>query len=454
MASSILEERVGATSEAGGGAASDAAADAGRRRRVLYFAPKVFWPPDTGAKLRNYHLARQLALTDQVTYLGFAVPDVTPSAPPPERVCDRVIAVPRDRGYTVPNLVRGILGRTPLPILNYTTEPMAAALERALADDEHDLVQIEGVHLLGYLPRLRAAKGRPVVVCDWHNVESELMSRYGERAAGVLKRLYARSTARRLRDAEREALTKLEAHVVVSERDREHLLSLAPSARVFVVENGVDVAHFADDRLDEAHRSSALKRAGGAAPERKRLLFVGSMDYHANIDAATHFVAHGWRALRARRPGYTLTLVGRNPPAEVRALAAEPGVEVTGTVADVRPYYREAACAVVPLRVGGGSRLKILEAMAAGVPVVSTHLGAEGLLAEDGVHLLIGDTPEALVRALEWVVGSEELRAKLVASGRDLVRARYDWAAQGQALRRVHDALLSARERVFQVLAG
>jgi glycosyltransferase involved in cell wall biosynthesis len=421
----------------------------------LYFAPKIFWPPDTGAKLRNYHLARQLGLSDQVTYLGFAEPDLSPAGPPPpERVCDRVIAVPRDRGYTVPNLVRGILGKTPLPILNYTTQPMATALERALADGAYDLVQIEGVHLIGYLPLLRAARGRPVVVCDWHNVESELMSRYGERAAGTLRRLYARSTARRLRDAEREALTDLEAHVVVSERDRQHLLSIAPEARVFVVENGVDVAHFTDDAMDVAYRASALPAPSGAPPERTRVIFVGSMDYHANIDAAVQFVAHGWRALRARCPGYTLTLVGRNPSAEVRALAGEPGVEVTGTVADVRPYYREAACAVVPLRVGGGSRLKILEAMAAGVPVVSTHLGAEGIEAADGVHLLIGDAPEALVRAIEWVAGSEELRAKLAASGRDLVRARYDWSALGQTLRKAHDTLLTAREPVFQVLAG
>jgi glycosyltransferase involved in cell wall biosynthesis len=328
---------------------------------------------------------------------------------------------------------------------------MTRALERVLAEQELDLVQLEGVHLFGYLPTLRAARNRPILVCDWHNVESELMRRYGDWAESPWRRFYARETARRLAAVEREALLRLDAHVVVSNRDRDHLHAIAPEARAFVIENGVDVEHFGDGALDDAWRAA---HPGRALPgDRRRVVFVGSMDDHANVDAARWFAEGAWPRLRARRPELTLTLVGRSPTAEVQALARVPGVEVTGTVDDVRPFYREAILSLVPLRVGGGSRLKILEAMAAGVPVVSTRLGAEGLEAQDGVDIRLADSEDALSAAAAQLAEDSAARAGLGQAGRALVRARYDWAALGEALRDAHAALVDARRRIFRVLA-
>jgi len=170
------------------------------------------------------------------------------------------------------------------------------------------------------------------------------------------------------------------------------------------------------------------------------------MDYRANIDAVTHFAREVWPQLRERHPQLIFTIVGREPAPEVRRLAGLPGVEVTGTVEDVRPYYYDALLAVIPLRVGGGSRLKILEAMAAGVPVVSTRLGAEGIEVKDGKNIVLADTGDELQSAINNLVIDEERRRELAAGGRALVLAQYDWSRLGAILVDTYRRLMSQRE--------
>jgi glycosyltransferase involved in cell wall biosynthesis len=169
------------------------------------------------------------------------------------------------------------------------------------------------------------------------------------------------------------------------------------------------------------------------------------MDYHANIDGVVDFAREVWPAVHERNPELVFTIVGRDPAAEVRQLASIRGIEVTGTVDDVRPYYREAVASIVPLQVGGGSRLKILEAMAAGVAVVSTTLGAEGLDVRRAVNILIADTSAQLLEAITGVVENEELRNQLSDAGRALVSSRYDWARAGESLFRIYEDLLAVR---------
>jgi glycosyltransferase involved in cell wall biosynthesis len=452
--------------------------------RVLYFAPKPCWPPTTGAMLRNYHLARETARAARVTYLSFSEDDAAapgtggPHAPAnpraseeaegsPARWCERVVEVARGRGYTPAKLARGALGRTPVTVLNYTTREMARELERVLAAGDFQIVQVESIHLAAYLPVVRAARSRPAVILDWHNVESEIMSRYAERAPNFLRRAYARRTARQLAALEARALTDFDAHLTVSERDRERLFQLAPGARVHVVENGVATEHFAEDSRESGVWSLESKASGldsrlstpdsrlptpdsrlltpeSGLPSR-RVVFVGSMDYHANVDAVTHFAREVWPRLRERLPGLVFSIVGRAPAPEVRALAAQPGVEVTGTVADVRPYYRDALAAVIPLRVGGGSRLKILEAMAAGVPVVSTRLGAEGIDARDGVDIILAESADEFCDAVARLAEGDGARRELVAAGRALVRARYDWSSVGASLIKIYEEMLGGK---------
>jgi glycosyltransferase involved in cell wall biosynthesis len=299
-------------------------------------------------------------------------------------------------------------------------------------------VQVESIHLMGYLPIIQAAPHRPLIICDWHNIESELMSRYSEREGNLLRRAYAHRTARLMRNFEQRALDEFDAHVSVSDRDAERLHKLNSKARIFVIENGVDAAHYADEQLDHAARTA--QRVPHDTPN--RIVFVGSMDYHANIDGALGFSREVWPRLRERKPDFTFTIVGRDPPSEVRELESLPGIEVTGTVDDVRPYYREAVAAVVPLKVGGGSRLKILEAMAAGVPVISTTLGAEGLAVEPDKNILIGDTDEKMIEAIVGLIEHPEQRKQLGDAGRALVSKRYDWTMVGANLFETYQRLL------------
>jgi sugar transferase (PEP-CTERM/EpsH1 system associated) len=395
--------------------------------RVLQLAPRVCWPLDTGAKLRNYHLARVLSRDARVTLLAFG----DSSNAELRDVYAEIVSVPRRSGYSLGKLLRGAVGRTPLPLLNYTSQEMTGAVSRLFAENEFDVVQVESIHLMNYLRTIRASPKRALAVCAWHNLESELMQRYSEQEKSAPRRAYARRTARLMKDFEQRALSEFDAHIAVSERDAARLRAINPAAKVFVIENGVDSAHY-----------SPVEYKSGKP---KRLVFVGSMDYHANVEGTVKFARNVWPAIHQHKPLLTFTIVGKDPAPDVRELSSIKGVEVTGSVPDVRSYYREAIAAVVPLNVGGGSRLKILEAMAAGVPVVSTTLGAEGLDVRDGENILIADGEDRLAQVVIDLVNDEKLRAQLVSGGRALVAERYDWARLGAKLSECYQQLLSER---------
>jgi glycosyltransferase involved in cell wall biosynthesis len=325
-------------------------------------------------------------------------------------------------------MLLGALGRWPLPILNYTDAAMDRAVSRALAAAKYDLVHADSIHMIRYARRAHRDSGAKVVY-NWHNIESEAMSRFAATVASAPKRWYATQTAAKLEHLEREILPEALGHIVCSAREREQLLGWSPGARIHVAENGVDTAYF----------SGAGRAAAGL-----QLVFVGSMDYFPNIDAAVSFTRDIWPQLRARIPGLTLAIVGAKPTPEVQALAAIEGVTVTGTVPDVRPYYADALAAVVPLRTGGGTRLKILEAMAAGTPVISTELGAEGLAVtpnEDILMAPVGDA-EAWARQIEALSGNLDRRKNIVAKARHLVESRYDWNTIGADLAATYERWL------------
>jgi glycosyltransferase involved in cell wall biosynthesis len=318
-------------------------------------------------------------------------------------------------------VLRGVVGRLPLPLVNYTSPAMASALRQLLNTHKFDLVHLDSIHMMPY-ERLFA--GQPVIY-NWHNIESEAMRRYAETASPG-KRAVASLTARKIEAAERHILRSAFGHVVCSGREQDALGAIAPAARVSVVHNGVDLPGFASDSA-EGHRF--------------RLVFVGQMSYHANSEAALWFAREVWPSVRERHPEWRLTLVGSNPPPSLLALREQPGIEVTGTVPDVKPYYREALAAIVPLHTGGGTRLKILEAMAASVPVVSTELGAEGLPVVSGENLILVKNRTQWLEALESVTGNAEVRTRLIRAARDTV-ADFDWDVLGRSLFEIYNGWL------------
>jgi polysaccharide biosynthesis protein PslH len=401
--------------------------------RILYFSPRECWPPNTGARLRDFHLATQLARRGEVVYLGLRNRQDPPRVDPPaESGFADYRVVERNASFSLPNLLRGFVGPAPVTLLNYQCRSARAELVRLLRNRKFDSVQIEGVHLLDYVDIVRRESPQTAVIADWHNIESEIMWRYSEEA-NALKRLYARRTASLIEDMETLFLLRCDAHTMASQREKASLSQRVPGAVIHLIGNGVDVGAYANNQID-----AAWAKAGQPEPEGGNVLFVGSMDYHANIDAAVQFAREVWPLIRNRLPASHFLIVGRNPGEAVQAMAREPGIHVTGTVDDVRSFYHKALAVVVPLRIGSGTRLKILEAMAAGVPVVSTALGAEGIDVTDGKDILIAESPNDFVAAVTRLASSPDLAQLLRAGGRALVTRLYDWPALGEKLFRVH----------------
>jgi glycosyltransferase involved in cell wall biosynthesis len=384
--------------------------------RILFLSPRQCWPTLSGAKLREYHFLRALGLRAEVTYLHFAEPGGSPLTRHDLPFCRDVVSVPKPGAYGVRKTLQGVLSRWPLPILNYTSPEMSAAVARLAGGAGFDWIHLDSIHMMRYGEAFAPAR----IVYNWHNIESEYLERYAATAPSLARRWYANQTAAKFRALEREILRAGSGHVVCSQRECAQLHAIVPEARITVVKNGVDMQHFAN-----------------AGAPGNNLVFVGSMAYYPNAEAAVAFSRKVWPALLQRNPQARLLIVGFNPGPDVLALSSLPGVTVTGTVDDVRPYYGQALAAIAPLRTGGGTRLKILEAMAAGVPVISTPLGVEGLDVTPGVDILIAgaDDVDAWAGHLEDLAESSGSRRKaLSAAALDLVRTHYDWEALGQTL--------------------
>jgi glycosyltransferase involved in cell wall biosynthesis len=267
-----------------------------------------------------------------------------------------------------------------------------------------------------------------------------MMWRYAATPLNGLKKLAATRTATLIERAADRLLRAPVLHTVTSERERQKLAARNPRANIQVIPNGVDAAYF-------ARGAKPNPRAGRAGDSSKRtIVFVGSMDYHANIDAVARFARGTWPEIARKHPDLQFVIVGRDPAPAIRALAST-RIRVTGTVEDVRPFYDAAIAAVAPMHSGRGTRLKILEAMAAGVPVVSTRLGAEGIDVENDVHILLAESGPELVAAVDRVVSSTETRERLSVAAGTLVADRYDWSVVGESLYRIHRGVVETRRR-------
>ena len=397
--------------------------------KILFFCPQPIWPANTGARLRNFHLATALAKVFDVSVLQLHNEDECPVPLTGPNPFAQIVSSPRGGGYTPVKIIRGVVGPMPIPTLNYYSGTAAEQLSDLLASDQFDAVQMESVHLFQYLPVLRRVAENCALLVDWHNIESNLMSQYAETAASIPRKLVARRTAYLLARTENRLLGLAKVHSVVSQQEKEALQDRCPTARIEVVPNGVDTRYFGP---------------GGTRRQGDKLVFVGSMDYHANIDAVTWFVREVWPKIAAEHQDVRFVVAGRNPARAVRELASD-RVIVTGTLEDVRPVYADALAMVVPLRVGGGTRLKILEAMSSGVPVISTKLGAEGIDAVDGTHLLLADSPPEMTSALQRIRSDWQLRERLVSSALRLVADSYDWAAVGSRLVSIYKSMDQGR---------
>ncbi len=386
--------------------------------RILWLKTELLHPVDKGGKIRTYQMLRAINRRHPITYLtlddGQAAPDARERAT--EYATD-VITVPfkvSPRGSLAfyGELVKNLASPLAYSLERYKSDAFRARVLELVNEGQVDLIVCDFLTpWVNLPPRLPV----PVVLFQ-HNVEAEIWRRHAEVAGNPLSKWYYTLQWQRTERFERDACRQAAHVVAVSDHDAGIFRDRYGVRSASAVPTGVDIEYF--------------DPSGWTNIRPGHLVFTGSMDWMPNGDGITWFVEKVWPLIRAERPGTTFTVVGRNPPAAVRALASPAsGIEVTGSVPDVRPYLGAGSAFVVPLRVGGGTRLKIYEAMAMECPVVSTTVGAEGLPVTDGEHLLLADDAEAFARQCLALLNDPARARRMAESAAGYVRANFGWDA-------------------------
>lgn len=404
-----------------------------RTHRVLFVSQDMPWPPESGGVIRTHRMLAGLAQRFEVTLVAGGAQRAGAGRAALEALGCAVELVPdvkRPGRVGEARALAGALLSGQSMVLRHNRNPyLARAVAQRLGAS--DGVQLNQLDTAEYVDVPRGAV-RPPSVIDTQNVLHQYYARRAEHERSLAARLACRREARVLRRQELLAFRAAACTVVCSEPERASLLALEPTLAVEVVPNGVD--------LDPAPRGVVPSGAG------VDLVFVGDMRYGPNIDGALYFAREVLPRIRAQEPLARFVVVGKDPPRPLRELAAlRPEIVVTGYVRDVREPVLAARAAVVPLRYGSGTRLKVLEAFALERPLVATRLGAEGIEARDGEHLLLADTPDELARAVLRVLGEPGLAARLAAAGRALVEREYAWPALAERMADVLAAAIDAR---------
>jgi sugar transferase (PEP-CTERM/EpsH1 system associated) len=383
--------------------------------RILWVKVGGLWPLNTGGRLRSFHTIQELSRRHPVVLLTTHRPEedgVELASKLPH--CVRVLSFPHGppkKGSLrlAASLVRSWPSELPMDLWKWRVAGLRKEAERLIESGQVDACVADFMAAAPNVP----LGGRVPVVLFQHNVEHMIWKRLASVEPRPWRRLPLEVEWRKMRRFEAKACGRSDLTLAVSEEDRALLASMSPSATVRSIPTGVDTSYFVPNPSAEA---------------KARLVFTGSMDWYPNEDGMLHFLDAILPRIRAEVPEASLSIVGRGPSHRLRRAAAAAGARVTGRVEDVRPYVAEGAVYVVPLRIGGGTRLKIFEALAMGKAVVSTAVGAEGLPLTPGVHFVSADDPALFSRAVVSLLRDPARRRALGAAGRRLVEERYSWS--------------------------
>ncbi len=375
--------------------------------------------PTSGQHTRNYHLLKTLARCHSVSLLALenTTQQISPEHLSLLSACTetmQIISLPADSSKRWKQII-GLLHGMPYFLQMCILPEVQKALDVLFATQHFDAILYEGMHIADYrLPE------NVMVMLDESNIEFEVRLRTYQQEKALLRKWYNWLEGRLLKSVEVERCRRANVVLMTSERERTIMQQLLPGKIIVVVPNGVD-----SDNFQPMDQSKEMKDT---------IIFTGAMSYYPNVDAVRFFAQHCWPRIRARIPTATWQIVGKNPLPDVLQLANLPGVTVTGSVPDTRPYLAAASVAIVPLRIGSGTRLKILEAFAMQKAVISSSIGCEGLAVEAGQHLLIADQPEAFAEQVITLLQHAEKRRELGRAGRALVETTYSWEQCGQYL--------------------
>jgi len=396
------------------------------RLSILCVSQMPASPPRFGAQARMHGLMTQLARHHDLTAVMLVDDefDIEECRRAMQVYCRDVGLVPNPYGRDGVSKrllqLRSLASTRSFERLRVRVPALQRAQDRVLRARPFDIVNLES-SFLGHCNLRQAPPGHrlPALVVDCHNIDYDLARQYA-RAGGLARRLYAAANWRKLRREELATYRDADGVYLCSVADRQRLLDQVPGARTLVIPNAADVEYY-------------RPRAADPSPDGRTVVFFGLLSYFPNVDGVTYLVEEIWPRIAEVHPKARLKIIGGQPPRSLLALA-RPGVELTGFVSDLRPHLAEAAAVVVPLRLGGGTRLKIVEAMAMGKAIVSTTLGAEGIEAVPGRDILIEDQPAAFADSVNRLLAEPGLAVRIGQSARRLAVDRYAWSAAARAL--------------------
>ncbi len=396
-----------------------------KKPRLVFVSPLFLFPNDAGGKIRTTNILRQLkGGFFEIVLVCPATPEQLERWQPElQGVCDELVTwLPRK---TLPRWRRAfdLFDELPVNVVSDRTREGREAVERVLSEGRVDLLLIDFVHAAVLMPERVSAP----CICFTHNVEAEIFGRHAQTAESPLMRRVWAAQHRKMLDFEARALNRFDTVIAVSERDAAHFGKAYGVARARAIPTGVDPHYY--------HWQQPTEPGEQTAPT---VVFTGSMDSAANIDGVSFFLKSVWPLITQARPHARFLIVGRSPAASLVQMAArQRNVELTGAVDDVRPYVHGAHAFVIPLQVGGGTRIKAFEGMAMGCPVVSTTVGIEGLEAEPGKHYLRSDEPADFANAVLRLLEDSTLRNSLSAQARALVEGNFGQERVGRIFEQI-----------------
>lgn len=393
--------------------------------RILFLTQICPYPPTNGGAIKTYNILKHLGSKHEVSLLMFIRSDTKlTDLEHLSQYCRQVdfYAIKRFAARNLLDAAASLVKNESFIITRDRHSGMRARVREVLHD--HDLIYVDHLQMSQFVPSNVPCP----VVLDEHNVEWRIIRRFAVAGTPLLQRLLSALEWRKLRAYELSACRKADLVLTVTPNDRNILVNSGISAdKVDSLPIGVDVDQVRPVSLD---------------PESKSILSFGTMSWPPNVDAIRHFVREIYPLIKGNVPDVRFTVVGSKPPPEIKALEKDPSIKVTGFVGDTRPYAEAAAVFVVPLRIGSGMRVKILDAMALGLPVVSTSVGCEGISLQPGRHALIADSPAKFADCVAKLIGNPHMRETIGSAGRSLVESHYAWQPILERL----DAVLSRFE--------
>jgi sugar transferase (PEP-CTERM/EpsH1 system associated) len=401
--------------------------------KILFLTPDLPYPPHQGAAIRTFNLIKNLTVRYDIHLLSFfEESNMSNEIGPLPRYCTSIATVPPPERSNKRRALSVLLSAKPDMALRLPSNEFTNQLRIYLERERFDFVQVEAIEMAQYGLAIKEMDlpSAPLVIFDDINAEYVLQKRAFEtdlkHPSLWLGAFYSLIQWQKLRRYETEACRGMDRVVVVSEADEEALQRLLPDLQSIVVPNGVDTSYYLPAGMEKESDTT--------------LVFTGKMDFRPNVDAVLWFAQKAWPLIQESIPGARFKVVGRNPHPRLHHLKGLPGITITGYVNDIRPYIAEAAVYVVPLRVGGGTRLKVLEAMSMSKAIVSTSMGCEGIDITPEQDLLIADEPLFFAKKVVELAKDRERRRELGLAARLLVEARYDWQHITSLMEQVYES--------------